>query len=185
MSIFDFFKLRKKVEEPIIKKYNLEILPALIEEEAKNIKNKSERFKNELKDLINHFSLEIKQKIPEVKLLNLNNRKEEQRLKDIVMTNLHDYIYSLEKLVEDLEKIESKETEKYIEKIQFIFNRFSKSSRMIYERATILIGKELAEVRDMINNFAKEFNEKLALNKENFEKMDLIKTTQDNLRELE
>lgn len=185
MSIFNFFKQRKKLEEPIVKNYNLENLPVLIEEEVKNINDKSEKFKNELKNSINHFSLEIKQKIPELKMLNLDKRREEQRLKDIVMKNFHDYILYLEKLIEDLEKIEPKETEKYVKDIQSVFNHFSKNSGKIYEKATILIGKELAEVRDKINNFAKEFNEKLILNKENFERMNLIKAVQDNLRDLE
>jgi hypothetical protein len=186
MSIFDFLKHKKKVEEETITtKYNLENLPSLIDEEDKKINDNSERLKNELKEMVNHFSSEIKGKIPELKLINLDNRKEEQRLKDIVMTNLNDYIDSLEKLIEDLERIETNQTEKYVEKIQFIFNYFSKSSRMVYERATILIGKKLAEVRNITNNFAKEFNEKLELNKENSEKMNLIKTIQDNLKEWE
>lgn len=55
---------------------------------------------------------------------------------------------------------------------------------MIYERATILIGKELAEVRNRIDNFAKEFNEKLESNRKYFEKKDLIRIIKDNLEEL-
>jgi len=185
MSIFDFFKRRKKVEEPVIKMHNLENLPALIGEETKKISDKSEKFRNELKDLISHFSLEIKQRISKLKLLNLNNRKEEQKWKDTVMINLRYYIYSLEKLIEDLEKIELKETEKYIGKIQFIFNRFSKGSRGIYEKATVLIGEDLAEVRSVTNNFVEEFNKKLELNKEDLERKNSIKIIQDNLGELE
>ena len=185
MSIFNFFKRRKKAEEPMVKEHNLENLPALIEEETKKISDKSEKFRNELKDLISHFSLETKQRISKLKLLNLDNKKEEQKWKDTIMINLRYYIFSLEKLIEDLEKIETKETEKYIKTIQFIFNRFSKSSRGIYEKATVLIGEELAEVRSVTNNFVEEFNKKLELNKEDLEGKNLIRIIQDNLKELE
>lgn len=185
MSIFNFFKRKNKEEQKPTEKIKLDSINLFVNKEIKNIQDKSEIFKNELKDMTAQLSLKIKQKIPELKALNLDKRKEEQRLKNIVMDNLHEYISNLEKLAEDLEKTEPKEAEKYIKEIQFIFNRFSKSSRMIYERATILIGKQLAEVRSIIDNFAKEFNEKLLLNKENFEKINLIKTIQNNLEELE
>ncbi len=185
MFIFDFFKRKKKEEQLIVGEHNLDSLATIIEEELKKADNNSEKFKNELKDRINNFSSEIKQKIPELKMLNLNNRREEQRLKDIVIKNLHDYISYLEKLIEDLEKIEPKETKEYIKEIQSVFNHFNKNSKKIYEKATILIGKELAEVRDITNSFAKEFNEKLEFNKENFEKINLIKTVKDDLKELE
>ena len=184
MSLFDFFRRKKKIEEPISKNYTLDNLPALIEEELKDLNNNSEKLKNELKEMTNLFSSEIKQKIPKLKTLNLEKRKEELRLKEIVMTSLHDYISFLERFVKDLEKVEPKETEKYIKEIQSAFNHFNKSSRMIYERATILIGKELAEVRNKIDDFAKEFNEKLESNKKYYEKKSLIKIIQNNLDEL-
>ena len=185
MSIFNFFRQKKKLDEKITKEYSLVNLPSLIEDEIRNINNKSEMFKNELKDMTNNLFTTIKQKIPELKLINLDKRKEEQRLKDIVITNLYDYIYYLEKLVEDLEKVDSKDLEKYIERIKIIFNNFSKSSNKVYERVTILIGKELSEVRNLINDFAKNFNESLALNKENFDRTILINSIKDNLKELE
>lgn len=184
MSLFNFFRRKEKTQEPILKIYTLENLPALIEEELKNLGNNSEKLKNELKEMTNLLSSEIKEKIPKLKTLNLDKRKGELKLKEIVTTSLHDYISFLERLIKDLEKVEPKETEKYIKELQSTFNRFNKSSRMIYERATILIGKELAEVRNRIDNFAREFNEKLESNKEYFEKRNLIKVIQNNLEEL-
>ncbi len=185
MSIVDFFRRKRKAEETTQKKYTLKDLPSLIEEETKILNDKSERLKNELKNMIRQISSEIKQKIPKLKELSLDKRKGEDRLKEIVTTSLYDYISYLERLVEDLDKIEPMETRQYIKEVQSIFNRFKKNSSMIYERATILIGKDLAEVRNVIDDFAKEFNEKLALNKENFERMNFIKTIQDNLNKLE
>ncbi|MCX6746534.1 MAG: hypothetical protein NTU63_00165 [Candidatus Pacearchaeota archaeon] len=185
MFIFDFFKRKKKEEQPAKEKIRLDSINLFVNNELKNLNEKSEGFKSEMIKMISQFSSEIKQKIPELKMLNLDNRREEQRLKEIVMTNLYDYISYLEKLIEDLEKIEPKEIELYIRDIQSVFNRFSKNSRRIYDKVTILIGKEIAEVRNITKKFAKEFNEKLTLNKENFEKINLIKTLQDKLIELE
>jgi hypothetical protein len=185
MSLFSFFKRKQKIEEPKPNSYNIEDLPKLIDEEIRKIKDKSEKFKNELKEMIDSLSLEVKQKIPELKKLNLDKRKEDQKLKEIVLANVSFYISALERFIKDLEKIDTKEeTEKYIKEIQFTFNYFNKSSRMNYERATILIGKELAEVRYRIDNFAKEFNEKLRINNEDFEKIKLIKILQNSLKEL-
>jgi hypothetical protein len=185
MSIFDFFRHKKKIEEPVQKKHNLENLPSLIEGETKNINDKSEKLKNELNERVNQISSELKQKIPGLKMINLNKRKGEDRLKEIVMTSLSDYIIYLGRLIKDLEKIEPKEIEQYIKEIQLTFNNFNKNSKMIYERATILIGKELAEVRNIIDTFAKDFNEKLISNKETFERIHLIKAIKDNLKEFE
>jgi hypothetical protein len=185
MFIFNLFKHRKKTEELTSEKINSDSIAIFIDNELEDINNESDKFRNEIIKLVTQFSSEIKQKISELKELNLNHKREEQRLKEIVTTNLHDYISYLEKLTEDLEKIESTTTEDYIKYVQSVFNRFNKNSKKIYEKATILIGKELAEVKEIINNFAKEFNEKLASNKENFEKINLIKNVQDDLKELE
>jgi hypothetical protein len=185
MSIFDFFKRKKKEEKPVTEKITQDNIRIFLDNEFKKLNEKCEGVKNEMIKMVSQFSLEIKQKIPGLKMLNLDNRREEQRLKEIVMTNLYDYISYLERLIEDLEKIEPKEVRIYLGDIQSVFNRFSKNSRKIYDKATILIGKELAEIRYITEKFAKEFNEKLALNKENFGKIDLIKILQDKLGELE
>jgi hypothetical protein len=185
MSIFDIFK-RKKKEEPV-KNYDFDSLPILIEEELKEINEKSEKFMGELKVMVNNFSAEMKQKISNLKLLNLDKKRkdEDQRLKDIVTTSLRSYISFLERLADGLEKIDSKDVEEYVKKVQSAFDNFKKSSGMIYERATILIGKELAEVRDMIDGFARNFNEKLKSNQENLDRMNLIKSIQGLLSRLE
>lgn len=184
MSLFNLFKHKEKIEGSKSKNYTLENLPVLIEDELKDLDNRSERLKNELKEMTDLLSLEINEKIPKLKMLNLDKRKEELRLKEIVMISLHDYISFLERFIKDLEKVEPRDTKEYIKEIQITFNHFNKSSRMIYERATILIGKELAEVRNRIDNFAKEFNEKLESNRKYFEKKDLIRIIKDNLEEL-
>lgn len=160
-------------------------LDSLIQDELKNLDKRSEDFKSEIKSMISRFSFEITEKIPSLKLINLDKRKEDPRLKGIVMENLFIYISYLEKLIDDLAKIDEAKTNEYILEVQSVFNRFNKNSKRIFEKATIFIGKELADVRDIIKKFAKEFNEKIESNKEIPEKKKLIEDLKSILNNLE
>jgi len=182
MGIFDFFR-KKKAEE--IKKTSFEELLSLTKEEIKNLNEKSLNFKNEIKRDVNEFFSDINEKIPGLKAINLEKRKEEEALKKIVLQNLFSYVVFLERMIQELDKIEDEDTECYIKRIQGIFNGFIKISKMSYERATILIGKELGEVKELIKKFTKEFNEKVEQNKIVFERIKLIKDFKKTLNELE
>jgi hypothetical protein len=118
-------------------------------------------------------------------LINLDKKRENEKLKELVMENLSLYIAHLEKLSEDLRKLKSKEAKEYIHEMQSVFNAFSKNSATSFERATILIGKELEEIKRIIPLFVKNFNDKIKSNNYIFEKLVLIDDLKQNLKELE
>ena len=128
----------------------------------------------------------MEEKISLLKLINLDKKREQENLKNIVMENLARYIVCLENLMEDIIKLDDKiDAEKYIFRIHNIFDIFYKSSRMSFEKATILIGKELGDIQIIINNFVSEFNSKISINKEAFNKISSILEIKKNLIELE
>ena len=158
MGIFDIF--RKKKEEPV-EKITFDKLDYFVDKETKSLNEKYESFTEEIKKDAGQFSLKIKQKIPSLRLINLENRKEQEKLKAVVIENLLLYVGHLEKLLEELKKIEDKGTEDYINDLQLVFNDFNKKSRISFCRATILIGKEIEKVRDIMKNFMKVLDYKI------------------------
>lgn len=62
------------------------------------------------------------------------------------------YLSYLERFIREIQNIDEKEPEKYIIKINNSISSFSKLSRMSYEKATILIGNELGNIREIIRD---------------------------------
>ena len=190
LKIQRIFKQKKETSgdgslEKAGKKIEISELNALINEELKSLEDKSKELGDNIKNLANEFSLKIKEKIPFLKLINLDEKREQEKLKAIVMTNLFLYISSLETLAQNIEKINNRETKEYLKSMEQIFNQFSKNSSMSFEKATILIGKELADVKSIISDFVKSFYEKTEANKWAFDKITLIEHLKASLNELE
>ena len=190
MSIWDFFRGKKEKEPEIVEEVNgitRDNLDSFVEEKTKKINEEVETFRKNIKENLNVFISKIEEKIPSLKLINLEERKERENLKKIVLENLASYITHLERLVENMKRLKDKEMDidDYIRNIQSTFNQFTKNSRNIRERATILIGKELAEVREIMEGFTKSFNSQIKENKNLLEKKKLNEKVDKKLRELE
>ena len=65
------------------------------------------------------------------------------------------YIESVEDFIERLNNLEEPKLGKFIEKINKIYFDFNKRSFKNYERATILIGKEMASIKEGVRVFSK------------------------------
>lgn len=160
MGIFDFFK-KKETKQEIVEKLQVNQLNIILEEELTNLEDKLKNFRVEIKNTIKDFSSQIIEKLPELKLINLDKKREDENLKRLVMENLQRYISHLEELLADFEKIKEEDPKLYIEKTSNVFNRFSKLSSPTFERATILIGEELRQAKEIVHSFARNFNEKI------------------------
>ena len=88
-----------------------------------------------------------------VNKIDIDEIKTEDRIKLIVKENLRNYLNYLDKLILRLEELDNEKN--IIDKINFIFHDFQRKSSMSYEKATILIGKELAKVKESIKKFFK------------------------------
>jgi predicted RNase H-like nuclease (RuvC/YqgF family) len=80
---------------------------------------------------------------------------------------------TVENLLENLNNLETNKFEELMKKVNKIFFDFNKSSHKNYERATILIGKEMASIRESVRAFSKEL---LKTYEENKDVVDFFKT---------
>lgn len=166
MRIFDFFiKLikNKKREEPKNKSIIFSELGIWIENQTKENETKEEEIFSLIKEKTNIFSKEIKVKINAAKIFDLNLKKTEDKIKGIVEDGRKKYFESVKNLLDSLNNLKKDRLEKIIFYIDKAFLDFNKKSHLSYERATILIGKEMSEIKENLKDFSKDlikfFNE--------------------------
>ncbi len=163
MKLFDFFK--KTQEEPVVK--------TSFEQSRKNIE---ERFVKEKKNLdsiieqikkkINEFSDSLEKEMGILKKIDLEDKREHKKIKLLTMQGLESYIVELERLVKNLRDVSFVNSlSKYFGDFDKIISDFSKSSHSKRERATILIGKEIVSVEELIKKSYKEVEEIFGVNK--------------------
>lgn len=175
----------EKVVETAQKTSSFEDLKDKLDKEMTQESHKNDNIIKEVRKSLEEFINAINESINNLKNINLDERKAEERLKVINKDNLMLYVSYLEKLILDLNKIEEKEVQKYIIEIFNVMNDFNKKSHLSFEKATILIGKEMAETKDKINSFAKNITEIFNDNKEFFNKVKLLKKIEDLYKEFE
>ncbi|MFA5174537.1 MAG: hypothetical protein WC438_05130 [Candidatus Pacearchaeota archaeon] len=154
MGIFDFFKKKKPEESKVV---NFEELSIFLSEKQKEQEQEKQIFSKNIKQLIFELTTNLREDIKTLEEINLDEKKEQERIKLIVQENLGNYIHYIQILIEDLRKLELKEPEEIIRNIHIIFNNFDKKSRLSFEKATILIGKELGKIVKDIADFSGEF----------------------------
>jgi len=175
MGIFDFFKKIFEDEKEIPKeRIEFNDLPNLIEKKEEENKNREKRALGLIKDRLNLFEIEIKNKINILEGVNVELKKEDERFKFIVNDGRKKYIDSLNIFIESLEKIEKERLEEFISKVDKAFLNFNKTSHMPYERATVLIGKEIENVKETIKSLSKDLR---TIFEENKSILDFSKTS--------
>lgn len=158
MGLKDF--LRKliqstKAEEPEGEKVSISNLGTWTENKINDLKTKEKDVVTFIQKKIEFLADELKEKINAAEIFNINLKKEEDRIKSVVEEGRKKYLESVEYLVENLNNLKKERLEKTIADIDRIFSDFNKKSRMSYERATILIGKEIAEIKESLKAFSK------------------------------
>jgi len=182
MSWFDFFEKKEAKNKT---KLSFKEVISRIDQEKDKSEIKCQRINEEIKRNLLFFISELKSQVHILKSVTLEQRREQEKIKKIVLENLYFYISLLEKLIKDLEETdENVKTEVYINKIQDIFNNFKKRAYKSFEKSTILIGKELEIVQKIIKTSFKNFNEIIDENKEVFEKRILIEQLQNLVQEI-
>ena len=157
MGLFDFFKkILEKKEEPIIEQEKIVFsdIDNWIEKKRKEIGIREKKILTLIQEKIEVFINELKEKIDIAKKVDVESKKVEDRIKFISDEGRKKYIESTNDFIENLESLEKVKFEKFIEKINKIFLDFNKNSHMNYERATILIGKEMASIKKSLKIFS-------------------------------
>lgn len=157
VKLFFIDKQDEKIEkdEEIIK---IEELPSRIERKINEINELKNKFKDVLMKRISLFELDINDRLIILRDIDLSQRKEYENIKIIVEDNLATYISCLQRMVEKIKYIENKELEEYIRNLFFVLNEFRKVSSSPFEKATILIGEDLGQTREIIKIFIQDLN---------------------------
>ncbi len=158
MGIFDFFRKITKTENIqgiVIEKLSFSKIGDWIEKKTKENELKEKESILVIENKINDFIKELREKILVLEGVDVELKKEKDRIKNIVKEGRTEYIESLEELIERLNNLNSYKLEKFIEKINKVFLDFNKSSFKNYERATILIGKEMRSIKENLKDFSK------------------------------
>jgi len=167
MGFFGFLK-RKKEEKVIeIERVNSEKLEEWVVKKSSVLDIEEKSFQDSVNFRISKLIKELKDGIVVVEKIDWDKIKAEERLKLIVKENLDNYICYLGVLIADLDGLQEFDEDK----MRGIFLVFEKKARMNYQKATILIGNELAAFHELIKNFFKDFDRK---KKENLELMNNV-----------
>jgi len=166
MGIFDFLKgivKEKEVEEAKKERIAFSDIPDYIENKRKELEIREKKTLDLIKDRIGALTIRIKEKINFLKKVDIESKKVEDRIKYVVKEGRKEYIEMIEFLLNDLNNLKGNKLEKIIFNIDTLFLLFNRSSHLSYERTTILIGKEMEDIKNELKFFSKElinlFNE--------------------------
>jgi len=180
MGFLDFFKKNKKQIVEVEKVSQKEFPDWLINKKSK-IEKEEQEFSVSIIKLISELISELKEEISVVNKINMDEIKAEDRIKLIVKENLRNYLNYLDKLILRLEELDNEKN--IIGKINFIFHDFQRKSSMSYEKATILIGKELAKVKESIKKFFKSIQGLLNVHQDIIDESKIIKLVESKTQE--
>lgn len=150
MSWLDFFRSKKE-----IRKVEFQNLNSEVEAEIGDAKRRIGSIKEKIRQRILQLNSEFEEQIGTLKSMDLKERKEHERIKFIVTENLKTYISHLQNLKDELKNLNPTDSN-YLEKINTLFENFRRASINSFQKATILIGKELENVVNSINSFSKD-----------------------------
>ena len=167
MGIFDFLKSKK--EEPKKVKLRFNKLEGWLYEKIKMNKEKEHRILISINSIISETILTLNEQRFMLDKIDLKDRKEEERLKRIVVENISFYSSHLDKLIFNLKNLKKESLEEMLEHLNKIFLDFKQKSNTSFEKSTILVGKELGDIKETITKFSNELNDVLTEDKETLE----------------
>ncbi len=182
MFWLNFFRKKKKLQEDT-KKISVSELKPIITTELDVLDKKIQNIREQVRQSVLGLISELREDIAILQQINLEDKKEQERIKIIVQENLKMYCSYLNKLTEDLEKLLVDKD--YFANIFSLLDNFKIKSSLSFSKSTILIGKELNQVKDLFKEFTKEFQDILTENKDLIEREKLLHELNGLLLELE
>ena len=187
MAIFDFFKKilqNKKVKEIKQDKIAFSDIGSWLDKKRAEIEIKEKQVLVLIQNKIDSFTNEFGEKIKVVESFDVDSKKAEDKLKSITKDGRQKYLESVENFTNNLENLKKDKLKEVIEGVNKIFLDFNKSSHMSYERATILIGKEMADIKDYLKFFSRDLVKLFDENKNLVESSNTISIINLNLNHL-
>jgi len=188
MGIFDFLKRifsDNEVEKPEKQKMAFSEIKVWIENKEKEIEDREAKIFDIIKSRINILDKELEEKINLLERINIESKKAHDKEKSFTQEGRKKYIEFVELFVKNLNDLKQDKFDRLISNINHIFLDFNKHSRMSYERATILIGKEMGDTRDKIKSFSNDLIKIFGENKDIADSYKLISAIKIKLKQLE
>jgi len=159
MNIFNFFKKvikKENFKEVDKEKLNFSEIKIWIDKKKDEKSIKEEKIFFLVNDRINLFINEFKNKIIILENVNIDLKKVEDNIKFVVNESRKKYIESSENFIKNLNNLNNNKLEEFVNNINKSFLDFNKNSHIYYEKVTILIGKEMADINGVLKLFSKE-----------------------------
>lgn len=188
MGLFDIFFKKKAPQEPELKKILFADLNNFLREEKDYIKEEKSNFNDLVNNNIKELVKDLSEKSKVLETIDLHDKKTPERAKTIVLENLKNYHNYLEKLIDKLKDFNATSEKDIIKSINNIFTEFEKRSKISYEKATFLIGKELGTIRGSIAGFFTELKKTIEANKnfiERTKKITIIDNTNNEITKID
>jgi hypothetical protein len=160
MGLFSFLKGKKPVElEVENEEISFKDIGKWLESKNDNLRGDESRDLEEIGGKLDEFYVSLGEKLKILEGVDIESKKEHGRAKLLVRQGLDKYINSVNVLIKDLENLGKDDLEKFAREISKTFTFFEKTSSKFYERATYLVGNEMAAVRNEIRRFYNGFVE--------------------------
>jgi hypothetical protein len=182
MGIFDFLKKKQEVDKTKLK---IENIDKYLKEKKDENQKKEKRFFEEVKTSLNELTNELNEKNKILKNVNLDEKKADPRAKFIIRENLSTYIDRVDKLIDELKGLDSESLADLITDLDSLFIDFKEKSKLNFEKATFLIGKEIGAVKDTINNYTRNLKKNIEENKLIIENSEVISRIEKKLGDLD
>jgi len=173
MKLWDIFKKKKEKPQKPQKLSQAELQDWLFNKQVE-MSNKEQHFFDEVKEKTVKLIQELTDEITVLNQIDFDKKKEREKIKAIVQENFRNYIINLERLIQKIQAIEN--SSNIISQINKMFHDFDKKSKPNYEKATYLIGKEMAATKESIRGFFKELEKVIKNNKKYIEDSQIIES---------
>src|SRR3989344_3873960 len=132
MGIFDFFKSKK--EEPKKTKIQFENISKWLDEKTQFNKKKEEQILKTIDSVISETILRLEEQNLALGNIDLKDRKEQEKLKGIVIENLSVYSHQLNRLIDNLRNLKKDSLEAMLEHLNKVVLEFRQRSATPFEK---------------------------------------------------
>jgi hypothetical protein len=187
MGFFNFFRKifsEGKLEELEEEKIEFSEVGNWIEKKREENKSKEKELFDLIQNKIDSFVKELRDKMEIAREADISSKKAEERFKLISEKGKKEYLEFAEKFINSLYNIDKNNLKEFGEKLNKVFIDFNKSSNSNYERATILIGKEMANIKEILKLFSRDLMSIFKENQYTINSLEIIYSVESKLKEI-
>lgn len=171
MGLFDFFK-KKKIEQ--FQELSFKEINNFIKDKEKKFLKREEELINLINDKALILISELNDGIINLEKIDLEEKKEQPKLKKLTLEGKDILIDRLNELIEELNKISHQRIHDFIRELNQSFDNFHNKSKIGFEKVKILIGKEIALIESSLKKFSNEFSQIILEDKDYLNSISII-----------